>query len=129
MYRRRAEDVLRCRVCETPEPSLLCDICGIYIYKSCVGEHLLDQSKEQREVAFEKQGLPTKCSKDSTQFCDIYCDQSDISFCLEGVSNNEHLGHKQVRILNTQETKKEVLMRDLLELENFIYPRCQDIAA
>lgn len=57
MYRRRAEDVLRCRVCEKPEPSLLCDICGIYIYKSCVGEHLLDQSKEQREVAFEKQGL------------------------------------------------------------------------
>lgn len=129
MDRRWAQDVLRCRVCETPGPPLHCDICRIYLCKSCVGEHLLDQSKEHRVVAFKKQGLTTKCSKHSTQLCDIYCEECDIPFCLECVSNNEHFGHKQVRILNTVETKKKALMRDLQELENLIYPKYQDIAS
>lgn len=107
MDRRWAQDVLRCRLCETPGPPLYCEICGIYFCKSCVGEHLLDQSKEHRVVPLQKRELTTKCSKHSTQLCDNYCEQCDIPFCLECVSNNEHLGHKQVQILSTLETKKK----------------------
>ncbi|XP_052690716.1 uncharacterized protein LOC128168577, partial [Crassostrea angulata] len=130
MYPRTwAQDVLRCHLCETPGPPMYCDICHIHLCVVCVGKHLLDESKEHKVVPFKKRGLNPKCSKHSTQLCDLHCEQCNIPICVECVSSGEHLGHKQVGILIILDTKREALKKDLQELEDTIYPKYQEIAS
>ncbi|XP_065927706.1 tripartite motif-containing protein 2-like [Magallana gigas] len=124
-----AQDVLRCQLCETPVPPLYCDICHIHLCKTCVGEHLLEESKEHKVVPFKKRGLNPKCSKHSTQLCELHCEQCNIPICVECVSSSEHLGHKQVGILKILDTNREALKKDLQELENSIYSKYQEIAS
>eukprot|EP00105_Crassostrea_gigas_P045355 XP_019929503.1 PREDICTED: uncharacterized protein LOC109620808 isoform X2 [Crassostrea gigas] len=127
--RTRAQDVLRCHLCDTPGPPMYCDICHIHLCKACVGEHISDESKDHKVVPFKKRGLNPKCSKHSTQLCELYCEHCGVPICVECVSSREHLGHEQVGILKILDTKKEALQRDLKELETTIYPKYKDIAS
>lgn len=49
-----AQDVLRCRLCETPVSPLFCHTCSINKYKACVGEHKLDESKEYKVMQIKQ---------------------------------------------------------------------------
>ncbi|XP_034333172.2 tripartite motif-containing protein 2-like [Magallana gigas] len=129
MDRRWAQDVLRCHLCETPNPPMHCEVCKKYMCKVCVKQHLFDESKEHIVVPLENRGIVTKCSNHSTDLCDIYCEQCDIPFCVECVSSGKHLGHKQVGILKILETKRKAMQRDLQELEKNILPKYHEIAS
>lgn len=51
------QDVLRCHLCDTPHPSLHCDICAEYLCEACKGEHLSDLSKEHEVLPFRGREL------------------------------------------------------------------------
>ncbi|XP_065938875.1 E3 ubiquitin-protein ligase TRIM71-like [Magallana gigas] len=129
MDERWAQDVLRCHLCETPVPPMYCDICQIHLCKACVGEHLSDPSKEHKVVPFEKRGSSPKCQKHSTKLCDLHCEQCNIPICAACASSDEHSGHKFIEITKDINNKKEIIQKDLQELEKSIYPKYQKIAS
>lgn len=124
------QDLVRCQVCKTSVPNLHCDICNISLCKVCVGEHLSDESKKHKLVSFDERGSRPnypKCLTHSTKQCDLHCEQCDILLCLQCISSTEHHGHTTVDILQWFAGKKEVLKRELQELEKSIYPSYKEI--
>eukprot|EP00105_Crassostrea_gigas_P009241 XP_011424107.2 PREDICTED: E3 ubiquitin-protein ligase Trim36-like [Crassostrea gigas] len=121
------QDVVRCGLCETPVPTMYCDICKLNLCKPCVGDHLSDESTEHNIVPFKKRGSTLYCTEHSKKLCDLYCDQCDIPICVQCVSSGEHHGHKQGDIIEFLQNKNEALQRDLKELESTIYPRYQEV--
>lgn len=126
---RGKQDVLRCDLCETSVPLLYCDICHVNLCKPCVGEHVLDESKEHRILPFKKRGSTPKCLKHSSKICELHCEQCDCPICALCVSSFEHEQHFKVDIFKKFEEKKEALRKDIQELENHVYPKYRDIVS
>lgn len=130
--RHSAQDVLLCHVCETSVPSLYCDICIINLCKACVGEHLLDESKEHSVMPIKQRGSSSKyptCLNHSMKICELHCEQCDIPVCVLCISSQKHQFHDVKDISNTLERKKNNLKKDLEILEKYVYPKYQEIAA
>ena len=69
------------------------------------------------------------CPTHPTKQCELHCEQCNIPICTTCISSGKHIGHKQVDILEDFESKREVLRRDLEELEKSIFPKYQEPAA
>lgn len=123
------QDVLRCHLCETPVPSMFCDICLIHLCKDCVEKHLSGQSGKHTVVPFEKRRSTPKCINHSLKLSDLYCKQCNIPFCTTCVLSEEHHLHDMINLLKGFESKKGVLQNDLQEFEKSIYPKYQAIAS
>ncbi|XP_034333306.2 tripartite motif-containing protein 2-like [Magallana gigas] len=127
-----AQDVLRCRLCETPGPPMYCGICHIHLCKACVGEHLSDESNDHKVVTLKMRVSTINyplCQNHSAKRCQLHCEKCDIPICVQCVSSGEHLGHRAVDILKSLSTKKETLQKYLQELENSIYPIYMQISS
>ncbi|XP_078331533.1 uncharacterized protein LOC111105275 [Crassostrea virginica] len=122
------QDVIRCDLCETPVPPKHCDICHIHLCEACVGEHISDESKDHFIVPFKLRGFTPKCTKHSTKVCTDLCTTCNIPVCPLCVASSEHEQHKKEDILTLFETKRELMLKDLQDLEKCIYPRYQEAA-
>ncbi|XP_052678543.1 tripartite motif-containing protein 3-like [Crassostrea angulata] len=123
------QDVLRCHLCETPGPAVYCAICEKYLCKACEGSHISDLSKEHKVVPFEKRGSTLKCPKHSLKICEQYCEHCDIPICTTCASSKKHQSHKFIEITKKIDRSKEIIQKDLQELEKSIYPKYQEIAS
>nr|XP_022321963.1 uncharacterized protein LOC111123721 [Crassostrea virginica]XP_022321964.1 uncharacterized protein LOC111123721 [Crassostrea virginica] len=125
----RAQDVLRCGLCETPDPPMYCETCSINLCKACVGDHLADESKEHKVVGMNKRGSTPRCKKHPSKICELLCEQCDIPICLLCVSSGEHEQHKKDELLNCFSKQKKIIQRDLEEMQNSIYPKYQEVSS
>nr|XP_022333218.1 uncharacterized protein LOC111130433 [Crassostrea virginica] len=122
------QDVIRCDLCETPVPPKHCEICHIHLCEDCVGKHLSDESKDHYIVPFKLRGITSKCTKHSTEVCKKLCKTCNIPVCPLCVASSEHEQHKKEDILKLFETKRELMQKDLQDLEKSIYPKYQEAA-
>ncbi|XP_078335042.1 uncharacterized protein LOC111126598 [Crassostrea virginica] len=122
------QDVIRCDLCETPVPPKHCDICHIHLCEDCVGKHLSDQSKDHYIVPFRLRGITPKCTKHSTEVCKKLCTTCNIPVCHLCIASSEHKEHELEDILTLFETKRELMQKDLKDLEKSIYPKYQEAA-
>ena len=125
----RAQDVLRCHLCETTVPQYHCDLCHFNLCKACAGTHLLDESREHKIVPIKQRQSPSpeysKCSKHTTKHCELFCELCDFPICVQCVSSKEHKGHEIIDILIKVKNKKEELKNDIQELESSIHSKYQ----
>ena len=100
------------------------DSCHTYLCKVCVGEHILNESTEHKVVSIKQyllicQKYP-KCSRHSTNTCQLYCEDCIIPACVECFPSIEHQGHKFANLLKYVEAQKQVSQKDLQELESIL---------
>ncbi|XP_078342035.1 uncharacterized protein LOC111107944 [Crassostrea virginica] len=122
------QDVIRCDLCETPIPPKHCDICHIHLCEACVRKHLSDQSKNHYIVPFKLRGSIPKCPYHSAKLCTLLCKNCNVSICAICSSWGEHVQHKKEDILKAMAEKKDLIRKDLHELEESIYPKYQKAA-
>ncbi|XP_078331233.1 uncharacterized protein LOC144625058 [Crassostrea virginica] len=122
------QDVIRCDLCETPVPPKHCDICHIHLCEACVGKHLSDRSRDHYIVPFKLRGITPKCTKHSTEVCTKLCTTCNIPVCPLCVASSDHEWYDAKDILTWFETKKELMQKDLQDLEKSIYPRYHEVA-
>ncbi|XP_022304523.2 uncharacterized protein LOC111111692 [Crassostrea virginica] len=130
--RHSAQDVVRCALCRDAVAPMYCNVCHTHLCGDCVAKHFSDKSKVHTVVPLE-QFLSTlsypKCPTHPTKQCELHCEQCDIPICISCISSGKHIGHKAVDIFEDFESKKEVLRKDLEELEKSIFPKYQESAA
>ena len=124
-----AQDVVRCTLCKDAMATMYCSVCHIHLCKDCVEKHFSDKSKVHNVVPLEQFFNYPKCPTHSNKQCEIHCEQCNIPICSTCILSGKHIGHKQVDIFEDFESKKEILKRDLEELEKSIFPRYQQSAA
>lgn len=130
-----AQDIVRCDMCDTPDTPYYCDNCFINLCAPCAGEHLFDKSKEHKVVPFKQRRSIFRtpkypnCPKHTQKQCRLFCELCDVPICLYCVSSDEHSAHKRLDIFDSLKRKKEVVKRDLQEMETFFYPKYQEIAS
>lgn len=120
------QDVIRCHLCETFIPTFHCALCNKNICNVCVGEHLSDESKNHKVVSFkEREPIANypKCTTHSTKKCKLFCEQCHIPICVKCASSYEHKGHVFKEIIQEIKNNRQSLEKDLIELENCIYPK------
>lgn len=120
------QDVARCHRCETPEPSLHCDICDKHLCKNCEEKHIGDKPQKHKVVPFKKRMIRPKCQKHSFKKCELYCKPCDIPLCVSCVSSEEHKQHEIVDILIYEKNKKNVSQTNLQESKITTYPKKQE---
>lgn len=123
------QDVARCEICDNTVPSLHCDICDSHLCKACEDKHLSDASTEHKVVPFQFRGCTIYCQKHIYKLCEHYCEQCNIPICVLCVSSWKHRGHQVIKVVDKLKSRKEVLQRDLKELEKQLFPKYQEIAS
>ncbi|XP_078310799.1 uncharacterized protein LOC111137320 [Crassostrea virginica] len=130
--RHSAQDVLRCTLCKTELALMHCNICHTHLCKDCVVIHFSDKSQAHNVVPIE-QFLSTlsypKCPNHPTKQCELHCKQCDVPFCTSCISSGQHLGHKAIDIFEDFDAKKEVLKKDLQEIENSILTKYEEASS
>ena len=122
------QDVIRCDLCETPVPTKHCDNCHIHLCEACVGKHLSDQSKDHYIVPFKERGSIPECPCHSRKTCTIFCKDCNVPICRICSSFGGHVQHETEGLLKAMTEKKELIRKDLQELEESIYPTYQEAA-
>nr|XP_011448614.1 uncharacterized protein LOC105343111 [Crassostrea gigas] len=105
----RAQDVVRCDLCQITEIPMYCEFCHIHLCRDCVAKHLSDSSKVHKVVPLQ-QYITTlrypKCRKHPIKQCELHCEQCDIPICVDCILSGKHSGHAILDIFQNFKDKK-----------------------
>ena len=104
-----------------------CDICHIHLCEACVGKHLYDESKEHYTFPFKLKRFTLKCPTHSSKSCTQLCTECSISVCSKCVSSGQHKEHERMDILKMFITKKDLMQKELQDLDTTIYAKYQEV--
>lgn len=110
----KAQDAIRCELCDTNAPHMHCEICHINVCKACMIDHLSDESKDHTLVTFNKRRSTITypiCQKHANKIYELHCKQCNISMCLLCVFTGDHEQHVKIDILEQVRVKKDSLRR------------------
>lgn len=62
MEPKNLQDMVRCNICETPNPALHCEMCNNHLCKDCEKNHLSERRTEHKVVPFYLRGCIKKCT-------------------------------------------------------------------
>ena len=127
--RRSGQDVVRCTLCKDAVAPMYCEVCHIYLCQECVATHLADQSNVHKVASLTQFLSSPKCPDHPTKQCEFHCKHCDVPICSQCVILKTHKHHDVIDLIENSKNKKEVLRKDLQELEKYIYPKYQESAA
>lgn len=119
------QDLVRCHLCEIPEPSLHCDICNKHLCKNCEGKHLVDKSQTHNLVLFKERRIrPRHTSKQRG----LHYEQCDNPQSVQRVFSGDYEQPTQVAIdvLVDLESNEDVLRTTEQELEKTIFHKKEE---
>ncbi|XP_065937978.1 uncharacterized protein [Magallana gigas] len=121
-----AQDVHRCDLCETAIVHSYCDFCHVNLCKPCVVDHISDGYLKHAIVPFKERRstiIYPKCETHPHKYCKFQCDDcNNIFLCSSCTASKQHKGHNFAEVLEVYKAKKEVLKKDIKELESHISP-------
>ncbi|XP_062620275.1 heat shock 70 kDa protein 12A-like [Saccostrea cucullata] len=128
---RSAQDVIRCDVCETAIVQKYCDFCHVNLCIPCIGKHISDDYDKHKVVPYrEKKStlIYPKCSVHQTRNSEFHCETCTTSVCSLCAISDTHRGHIVSSLSDLFYSKRKVIGKDALELENSISPTYAEIA-
>lgn len=124
----RAQDVVRCDVCDNNTAEMHCDTCFVNLCKACVGEHMFDESVDHKIVKFKSRKttpIYPSCLYHSKERCEMYCTHCDTPICSACVASDKHTGHKISQLLEKCDIIKKNIQEDNEELRSKLAPLYQ----
>nr|XP_022336302.1 uncharacterized protein LOC111132776 [Crassostrea virginica] len=127
--RRSGQDVVRCTLCKDVVAPMYCEVCHFHLCHECVEKHVADKSNIHKLVLLTQYLSSPKCTDHPNKQCELHCKQCDVPICSQCVISKTHKDHDVIDIMENSKMRKEVLGKDLQELEKFIFPKYQEFAA
>lgn len=124
-----AQDAVHCALCQAYMASINCENCHLSLCKDCADKHMSEHKNESVNQIRSTLSFP-KCQTHVNVFCMVHCGHCDIPVCGQCITSREHQNHDVIGILeNYKKGKKRAMQKDLLELEQSLFPIYQDIAS
>lgn len=120
-----AQDMVWCDVCDNNTVEMHCDTCFVNVCKTCVGEHMFDESVDHKIVKFKSRKttpIYPSCLYHSKERCEMYCTHCDTPICSACVASDKHNGHKISQLLKKCDIMKKDIQKDNEKLRSKLVP-------
>ncbi|XP_048745879.2 E3 ubiquitin-protein ligase TRIM71-like [Ostrea edulis] len=129
----RAQDVLRCELCEENVVQMHCDTCLVKLCKTCVGDHISsEECEDPKVVRFQSRKsapvYPT-CTLHDNKRCEMHCQQCTVPICFICATSEKHAGHRFKNIVDIFDDKKRAFEKKITDLQENIRVKHADQAS
>lgn len=120
----RAQDVIRCDLCDDTDPELYCNTCTKSLCKSCTGEHASSRPLKKHDiVGFQyRNQMPSviNCARHQLFTCELFCKQCKKAVCSKCISSIYHHKHALTELSGVFQSKIKEIDNDLENIEKYI---------
>lgn len=119
-----AQDVVRCDLCDDPQPKLYCNTCTKSLCKSCTGKHASSKTVTKHDIVrFQyRNQMPSviNCAQHQLFTCELFCKQCKTAVCSKCVSSKYHQKHAMAELSGVFQSKIKEIENDLENIEKYI---------
>lgn len=120
----RAQDVIRCDLCDDTDPELYCNTCTKSLCISCTGKHASSRPLKKHDiVGFQyRNQMPSviNCARHQLFTCELFCKQCKKAVCSKCISSEYHQKHALTELSGVFQTKIKEIDNDLENIKTYI---------